>query len=256
MWQIYTGRAAPEPIPKGFPQKPPYAKTTNLRTLICGPALKAGMLVRKDSGMKYVEELKGKRIAWEWTAFPANIAFSLSALLNGGMTIDDVKTMPVTEVVSAVRAVQEGRIDAAVCAVGMGAIAEADALVGVRFLHQSMDPVMVAEGQRAMPGCYTSIQPAGVPGVPEDTPLWACPLAAVVPTRVPDHVVYKLAETWWNNYKDYQSIHPVLRQWTPDVFTNINVTIPYHNGSVRLFKDKGAWTPEMEAKQNQLLEMK
>jgi len=256
MWQIYTGRAAPEPIPKGFPQKAPYAKTTNLRTLICGPALKAGMLVRKDSGMKYVEELKGKRIAWEWTAFPANIAFSLSALLNGGMTIDDVKTMPVTEVVSAVRAVQEGRIDAAVCAVGMGAIAEADALVGVRFLHQSMDPARVAEGQRAMPGCYTTMQPAGVPGVPEDTPLWACPLAVVAPTRVPDHVAYKLAETWWNNYKDYQSIHPVLRQWTPDVFTNINVTLPYHNGSVRLFKDKGAWTPEKEAKQNQLLEMK
>ena len=51
MWQIRTGRIAPEPVIEGFPEKPPYPKTTNLRTLICGPTLKAGMLVRKDSGM-------------------------------------------------------------------------------------------------------------------------------------------------------------------------------------------------------------
>lgn len=203
--------------------------------------------------MKYVPDLKGKKVAWEWSAFPANIAFTLSALLNGGLTINDVKKMPVTEVVSAVRAVQEGRIDSAVCAVGMGAVAEADALVGVRFLHQSMDPERIAAGQRAMPGCYTAIQPKGVPGVPEDTPLWAAPLAIVTAERLPEHVAYKLIETWWNHYKEYQTIHPVLRQWTPEVFTNINVTIPFHEGAVRFFKEKGVWTPELDAKQQQLL---
>lgn len=253
MWQLYTGGIAPEPIPDGFPMKRPYPKSPNVRTLLCGPTLKAGMLVRKDSGMKYVPDLKGKKVAWEWSAFPANIAFTLSALLNGGLTINDVKKMPVTEVVSAVRAVQEGRIDAAVCAVGMGAVAEADALVGVRFLHQSMDPERIAAGQRAMPGCYTAIQPKGVPGVPEDTPLWAAPLAIVTAERLPEHVAYKLIETWWNHYKEYQTIHPVLRQWTPEVFTNINVTIPFHEGAVRFFKEKGVWTPELDAKQQQLL---
>lgn len=253
MWQIYSGKTAPEPLPKGFPERKPYPKTTNLRTLICGPALKAGMLVRKDSGMTEVADLKGKKIAWEWTAFPANTAFTLSAILNGGLTIDDCKLMPVTEVVSAVRAVQEGRIDSTVCAVGMGAIAEADALVGVRFLRQSMDPARVAEGQRAMPGCYTAIQPKGVPGVPEDTPLWAAPLAIVTAERLPEHVAYKLTETWWNHYQEYQTIHPVLKQWTPEVFTNVHVTLPFHEGSVRFFKEKGVWTPELEKKQQELL---
>ena len=253
MWQLYTGKIAPEPIPKGFPERKPYPKTSNLRTLICGPALKAGMLVRKDTDMKYVADLKGKKIAWEWAAFPANTAITLSALLNGGLTIDDCKLMPVTEVVSAVRAVQEGRIDSTVCAVGMGAIAEADALVGVRFLHQSMDPDRVAAGQRAMPGCYTAIQPKGVPGVSEDTPLWAAPLAIVTATRLPEHVAYKLIETWWNHYQEYQTIHPLLRQWTPEVFTNVHVTLPFHEGSVRFFKEKGVWTPELEKRQQELL---
>ena len=165
----------------------------------------------------------------------------------------DIQLPLYREVVAGVRAVQEGRIDATVCAVGMGAIAEADALVGVRFLHQSMDPKMVKEGQRAMSGCYTTIQKGGLPGVPEDTPLWSAPLANIATTRMPDHVAYKLVETWWNNYKDYQPIHPVLRFWTPKVFTNIHFTQPYHNGAIKFYKEKGVWTPEMEAKQKRLL---
>jgi TRAP transporter TAXI family solute receptor len=253
MYQIWTGRAAPAPVPKGFPEKPPYPKTRNIRLLNAGSLFKMGFLVRKDSGLKDVSELKGKRIAWPWTAFPPNVSITLSCLLNGGLTLDDVKTAPVTEVVSAVRAVQEGRIDATVCAVGMGAIAEADALVGVRFLNQSMDPKMIKEGQRAMPGCYTTIQKGGVPGVAEDTPLWSAPLGNIATTRMANYVAYKLVETWWNHYKDYQSIHPVLRAWTPETFTNSNFTLPYHDGAVQFYKEKGVWTKEMEQKQEQLL---
>ncbi|MEJ2725329.1 MAG: TAXI family TRAP transporter solute-binding subunit, partial [Deltaproteobacteria bacterium] len=236
--QMWTGIIAPEPVPKGFGGRSPYPKTPSVRILNAGPAFKMSMLVRKDSGMKYVHELKGKRIAWEWTAFPPNVAITLAVLLNGGLTIDDVKTVPVTEVVSAVKAVQEGRIDATVCALGMSAVAEADALVGVRYLHGSMDPKMVKEGQRAMPGCYPTVQPAGPPGIPEDTPVWSAPLANVTTVNMPDHVAYKIVETWWNHYKDYQPIHPILRLWTPDTFVNSHFTMPYHKGAIQFYKDK------------------
>jgi TRAP transporter TAXI family solute receptor len=256
MFNMWTGVVGPEPLPKGISGKPPYPKTPTVRILNAGPLLKAGMLVRKDSGMKDARELKGKRIAWGWTAFPPNIAFSLSALLNGGLTLDDVKTAPVTEVVSAVKAVQEGRIDATVCALGMSAIAEADALVGVRFLNGSMDPKMVKEGQRAMPGCYAVKQPAGPPGVPEDTVMWGIPLANVATTRMPDHVAYKLVETWWNHYQEYQPIHPILKTWTPETFINPYFTMPYHDGAIQFYKEKGVWTSEMEKKQKDLLQMK
>jgi TRAP transporter TAXI family solute receptor len=254
--QMWTGVIAPEPIPKGFGDKSPYPKTPTVRILNAGPLFTMSMLVRKDSGIKYVHELKGKRIAWEWTAFPPNIAITLAVLLNGGLTIDDVKTVPVTGVVAAVKAVQEGRIDSTVCALGMSAVAEADALVGVRYLNGSMDPKMVKEGQRAMPGCYTVMQPAGPPGVPENTIVWGAPLANVVTTRMPDHVAYKLVETWWNHYQDYQPIHPVLKRWTPETFVNPNFTMPYHPGAIQFYKDKGVWTRELEEKQKQLLKMK
>lgn len=252
-WQMWTGKAAPDPIPKGFPAKPPYPKTRNIRLIMSGPLIRVGMLTRKDSGLKEIRELRGKKISWGWSAFPQNIGLTLGNLFSAGLTIDDVKTVPMTEVVAGVKAVQEGRVDASSCAVGMGAIAEADALVGVRFLRGVMGPEADKAGQRAMQGCYTTIQKAGPPGVPEDTPIWSAPLGIQVPSKMPDHVVYKLVETWWTHHKEYAPIHPLLRFWTPETFINKYITLPYHNGAIQFYKDKGVWTPEMEKIHNKVL---
>jgi len=257
IWQIYTGKNAPDPVPKGFPEKPLFpVPTKNIRILIAGAPIPGGMLVRKDSGMKELSDLRGKKVAWEWTGFPNNVGITLANLFNGGLNLDDVQTVPVTEVVAAVRALQEKRLDGTACAVGMPAIAEADVLVGVRFLRNSMDPERIKEGQRATPGCYPVIVKKGAPGVVEDTPIWGLPLAIMVSTRMADHVAYKLIETWWEHYNDYAPIHPLLKQWTSETFLNKNVTAPYHNGSIQFFQKKGLWTPEMEKIQRQLLSEK
>lgn len=256
MYNMWTGVVGPPPLPKGISGKPPYPQTPNVRILNSGPLLKASMLVRKDSGLTDIRELKGKRIAWGWTAFPPNIGFTIATLLNGGLTIDDVKTVPVTEVVSAVKAVQEGRIDSTVCALGMSAIAEADALVGVRFLNGSTDPKLVKDAQRAMPGGYAVMQPAGPPGVPKNTVMWGIPLANVTTTKMPDHVAYALVKAWWDHYKEYQPIHPLLKMWTPETFLNPHFTMPYHDGAIQFYKEKGVWTSEMDKKQKELLKMK
>ena len=76
MFNMWTGVVGPEPLPKGISGKPPYPHTPTVRILNAGPLIKAGMLVRKDSGMKDIRDLKGKRIAWEWTAFPPNVGFT------------------------------------------------------------------------------------------------------------------------------------------------------------------------------------
>ena len=252
-WQMWHGKAAPEPLPKGFPPRPPYEKSREVRILMAGLLTQVGMLTRKDSGLMEVSDLRGKKIAWGWSGFPPAVSITLANILNGGLTIDDVKGVPIVEVVSGVKAVQEGRIQATTAAVGMGAIAQADTLVGVRFLRNSLDPERIKMGQRAMPGCYTTVLKGGPPGVPEDTPIWSMNNGVLVSTRMPDHVAYKLLEAWWEYYKEYAPIHRLLATWTPDKFVNKNVTVPYHNGSVKFFKDKGVWSPEMEAVQNQLL---
>lgn len=252
-WQMWTGKVAPEPVPKGFASKPPYVGSKNIRLLVAGPSTFVGMLVRKESGMREIGNLRGKTIAWDWTAMPTLIALTLANLHNGGLTVDDVRTIPVTEVIAGVRAVQERRIDATTCGVGMSAVAEADTLVGVRYLRNSMDPERIKAGQRCMPGGSVTIVRGGQPGVPEDTPIWGVPIGVLVSTRMPDHVAYKLVETWWGHHKEYASIHPILKEWIPATFTNKNFTVPYHNGAIQFYKEQGVWSPEMEKIQNQIL---
>jgi TRAP transporter TAXI family solute receptor len=254
-WQMYTGKVAPEPVPKGFPPKPPFPGNKNLRFLMVGPPNAVGMLVRKDSGMREIGDLRGKTIP-DWSANAALISLTLAHLYNAGLTIDDVKTMPVTEVVAGVKAVQERRIDATTAAVGMGAVAEADTLAGVRFLRNSMDPGRVKALQQCTAGGYVTIIKAGLPGVPEDTPILGVPFGVLVLNRMADHVAYKLVEAWWGHYKEYASIHPMLKEWTSDLFVSKGAVLPYHNGAIQFYKEKGVWGPEMEKIQSQLLREK
>ena len=254
VWQASKGKVAPEPLPKGLPSKAIYPKSPELRMLMAGPTLSVGMLARKNSGIEKISDLKGKRIAWEWSGFPPNTGITLENLLNGGLTIDDVETLPVTEVVAGVRALKEGRIDATTVAVGASAVAEADALVGVRFLANSTKPEDIKEGQRATPGGYPVMVTAGKPGLPEDTPIWSLTQCMITTTRLADQVAYKLVETWWNHYQEYQPIHPMLKSWTPETYVNPNFTAAYHDGVVRFYKEKGLWTTEMEKRQKELLE--
>lgn len=251
-WQMYTGKVAPDPIPKGFPSKPPFPGDKNLRFLMVGPPNCVGMLVRKDAKMKEVGDLRGK-VVGDFSAYPAVFSLTMANLFNGGLTLEDVKTMPITEVVAGVKAVQEGRIDATTAAVGMGAIAEADTLVGVRFLRNSTDPERVKAGQRCTPGAYTAMVKGPLPGVPEDTPLWGVPFGVLVTTGMADHVAYKLVETWWTYYKEYAAVHPMLSQWTPETFVSKGIVLPYHNGAIQFYKEKKVWTPEMDKVQAQVL---
>jgi hypothetical protein len=78
VWQAYTGKLTPRPLPAGSPEmKPPYSAHSNLRLLKIGTNLVAGILVRADSPIKSMADLKGKRLTWDFPAFPPNILLGL-----------------------------------------------------------------------------------------------------------------------------------------------------------------------------------
>jgi TRAP transporter TAXI family solute receptor len=254
VWQAYTGKLTPRPLPAGSPEmKPPYTPHPNLRLLKLGTNLFAGILVRADSPIKSLADLKGKRITWDFPAFPPNILSGLSLLATGGVGVKDIVPVPVPEVVSGVRALMEGRVDGAIAAVGMGIVSEADARVGVRFLPAGQQPERVRVAQGIMPGGDVMLRPAGPAGVKTDTSLWSYGIAVVASTNMPDEVAYTLLKSWSEHWKELEPVHPQLRGWAPDRFVQKTATIPYHSGVIKLYKEKGVWTPEMERNQEALL---
>lgn len=254
IWQAYTGKITPKPLPAGAPKmKSRYSPHSNLRLLKLGTNLSLGILVRADSPIKSLADLKGKRLTWDFPAFPANILSGLATLSTAGVSIKDVQPVPVPEVVSGVRALMEGRVDGAVAAVGMGIVSEADARVGVRFLPagQGSGGVRVAGG--IMPGGNVSIRRAGPAGLKADTPLWSYGISIVASTHMSEELAYTVLKTWWEHWKELEPIHPQFRGWNPDVFVQETATIPYHPGAIKLYKEKGKWTADMDRNQQALL---
>jgi len=253
-WQAYTGKITPRPLPPGAPEmRPPYNPNPNVRLLMLGTNLFTGILVRADSPIKSLADLKGKRLTWGYPAFPPNILVGLSTLATAGMGVQDVTPVPVPEVVSGVRALMEGRVDAAIAAVGMGIVSEAEARVGVRFLPAGQDPGGIRVAQGIMPGGDVSVRSAGPAGLKADTPIWSYGISVVASTHMPDEVAHALVKTWWEHWKELEPLHPQLRGWSPDKFARAIATIPYHPGVVRLYREQGAWSTEMDRNQELLL---
>lgn len=254
-WQAYTGKPTPEPLPAGAPEvKTKYSANSNLRMLTMGTDLAVGMPVRADSPVKSLADMKGKSVTWGYPAFPAGILAGLSMFATCGMSVQDVKTVPVPEVVAGVRAVMEGRADAAAtAAVGMGIVTEADAKVGIRFLPVCEDPKGVRVAQGIMPGGHVKIRRAGPAGLKQDTLLWQYGIAIASSTHMPNEVAYTLVKTWADNWKQLEPIHPQLRGWRPEVFVDKLATIPYHPGAINFYKERGLWNAEMDRNQEILL---
>jgi TRAP transporter TAXI family solute receptor len=254
-WWAYTGKISPTPVPgQMLGTKPFYQASPNLRVLMAGPRMATGFLVRADSPIKTARDLVGKRVASGYLAQPSALVSMVADVLDAGITtLSDFVQVKVPGPVPGVRAVMEGRADATNAAVGMGVVAEADAAVGVRFLPGFTDPKDIKKATDVYPGGTYKIWKAGPAGIKVDTPLWTYPIYCVTSTHLSDAVAYELLTAWWNNYKETWPLHPACKGWTSDMFVMKDITIPYHPGAIKFYKEKGVWDAAMDKVQEQLL---
>lgn len=238
---------------RGMKPFPPAPHIRNVAVLF---PLRVGLVVRNDSDIKSLADVKGKRIAGEFAAQLAVYFNVMSILASGGMTWDDVKVVPVSNVNQGVQALMEGNVDVAVHAVGSAKIREADASIpgGIRFLSVDASPEGAARMGKVFPGSYPSPVEAGqTPGAVQDVFVQAYDAFLTAGTSVGDEVVYELTRLLWENASEVQKGHPVLRGFKPATMVNPETTIPYHPGAVRFYKEKGVWSKEMDSRQEALL---
>ena len=112
----------------------PFPSAPNLRLAMRGSPLLASLLVRKDSPIRTVHDVKGKRMTGE---FPAHLSVwynMFGHLASAGLTWSDVKVVPVPAINDGVDALVQGRADVTEFAVGGAKVKEADVAVGVRHV--------------------------------------------------------------------------------------------------------------------------
>jgi uncharacterized protein len=234
--------------------KNPLPHVPNTRLIMRGSPLLVSLVVRKDSSMKTVHDVKGKRVTGE---YPANIAIWFhiyTELANGGLTWNDVKVVPVPAVNDGIDALVQGRADVSNHAMNAAKIKEADAAVGVRFLSLDCSPQGDARVRKAVPGYYlTTLKSGSATGIVGDTCVLAYDIYWVGHKGLSNELVTHSLKAIWDNIDKLPPLNPQFQEWTRERAVSADVTVPYHPAAVQFYKDKGAWTATMDDAQKKLL---
>ena len=234
--------------------KNPLPHVPNTRLIMRGSPLFVSLVVRKDSPMKTVHDVKGKRVTGE---YPANIAIWFhiyTELANAGFTWDDVKIVPVPAVNDGVDALVQGRADVSNYAMNAAKIKEADAAVGVRFLSLDCSAQGEARVRKAVPGYYlTTLKSGSATGIVGETCVLAYDIYWVGHKGLSNEVVTHSLKAIWDNIDKLPPLNPQFQEWTRERAASPDVTLPYHPAAVQFYKDKGVWTAKMDDAQKKLL---
>ncbi len=207
---------------------------------------KVGVLVRDDSDIKTVADLKGKRFPSGWQGFPQGVALSNAILATAGLSLADTDGVPTVNLLRAADDFKAGRLDATVFAVGAPKMAEIDAAVKIRFL--SLDDSDQAKAAMAsIRPEYTVAPQKPLPhlnGVIGDTNLMQYAMTVAASADVDEETVYKVVKAIHENKEALVAAHPSFNAMTPDNISVLQPDVKYHPGAIRYYKEIGIWKGE------------
>jgi len=211
----------------------------NLRIIGAIYTLKTGFWVRKDSTMRTVADLRGKRVTMGYSAMRALEPLSRAILATGGLTEKDIKPVLVPNVVRSADDFAAGAADMFMFAFGAPKVREVDVSVGgTRFLEIPESPGM-AEARKIQPYGYLSdVSPGPIfVGVEKPMKVYTVDNLLFTHAKVADDVVYRLIETMAANHADMIAVAPNLREFAATGLYK-QYDFPYHPGAVKYFTDK------------------
>jgi TRAP-type uncharacterized transport system substrate-binding protein len=157
----------------------------------------------------------------------------------------DVSQVRVSNLNDGVRAVPEGKVDAAFTAVGIGVVEEANAMEPVRFLSMPNTAAANKILNRYGASVVKSEPAAGVKG---DTYVIGYPLHLASMVNVSDKTVYTMLKAWWEHLAELETIHPLFKRWKKEDQALGNFTVPYHAGAIQFYKEVKVWGAKQEAR--------
>jgi TRAP transporter TAXI family solute receptor len=204
--------------------------------------------VAKDSGVKEVKDLKGKRIGMV-VGSPALNQNAFAVLAFGGLTKSDVKLVEFSSYGAMWKGMVNNEVDAAIASNISGQVKEVE--TSPRGIVFPPTPAADNEGWARLHkiGPYylphRSTCGAGVPaGSSVELPSYAYPIF-VAYAEQPADLVYAMTRSMIVNYDAYKDGAPgaaglaVSKQ-------RLSWVVPYHEGTVRALKEAGVWKPEHE----------
>jgi uncharacterized protein len=207
-----------------------------------GRTVVVGLIVLKDSPIKSVHDIKGKRIVTGdrgWGTTELAEAFMAAA----GMPPDKFKadggTISYTSITDRSKALQDKNVDAIFipAQVNYPELMAVQQAGGIRVIGFPTD--VVDKALALVPGLTKSPIPKGLYGVvDQDLPSAGFLQQLIVDAGLSDELVYRITKLWWERIKEIHEIAPGLNQADVKMAME-HATIPFHPGAVRYYKEVG-----------------
>ena len=204
-------------------------KYENLRLAMVGYSAPFHIIVRKDSGINSVEDLKGKVIA---SNTGITSSYQTPAILSAfDITTDDYTSLPLSPA-DCCTALQDGTADAIIINLGVPAaqITDLATNIPVKLLDLGDKIEKVCNDN---PYFFADKIPAGsYNGQDEDISTVTLRIMLACNKDVPDDVVYEFCDIVYSNTEELGGIHPSAAAFTPEM-TKENIMIDLHPGAQR-----------------------
>lgn len=221
---------------------PAPLKNVRLIASNLGRTVVVALVVLKDSPIKALQDLKGKRIVtgdrgWGTT----ELAEALMA--GAGLPPDRFKaeggTISYTSITDRSKALQDKNVDAIFvpAQVNYPDLMAVQQAAGIRVI--GFPPDLVDKALATMPGLVKSKIPRGLYGVVDQDLISPGFLQQLIADAgLSDELVYRITKLWWEKIKDIHEIAPGLDQADVRVAME-HAAIPFHPGALRYYKEIG-----------------
>ena len=205
------------------------------------------MMVKADSDIKSVKELKGKRIPGGFASQKSLLKSFEAHLANAGLTYNDVVAVLTPNVVKSADDFMAGKVDAFTFGLGAGKLKEVAAAVGpLRALPMETDPAAVARAKAVLPTSYMmTVKPIPpFPEIKQPMPILAFDFVMETHADVPDEVVYRVTKAMHERQKELAATFAGLRRFDPKEMAVKYEGLEYHPGAIKFYKEIGQWPPK------------
>ena len=222
----------------------PYKKATKkVRAIARVWILPYAYMVKESSGIKKMEDFKGKRVVVKYKTNVSLAQCNKVVLSSAGLTLNDITAVESGGVVASIGMVVQGRVDAAPVATAMPALRKAHATVpgGLRIIP--IGPKGTDEFLwKGMAGLYTVKQSNSKkkPFVKGNITSAAFDSYLNAGSQVSNEDAYRMAKAAYDNWKQMQKDYPPLRG-TKHIAPSNN-PMPYHPGAAKYYKEVGIYT--------------
>lgn len=221
----------------------------DLRTLAGRPS-SFGIFTAADANIHSLEELKGKRFAY--VAGNPSINVKCDAFLAfAGLTRDDVEAIMFPTYAATMSSLARNEADASCTTTTPSHVYELEQSPrGIRWLEVPADDKEGWERLKAVAPFFQPYTETVGAGISEENPvnILAYRYPVLVSRADADaDKVYAMTKAVDETYDMYKDATAVMPRWKMEEAGTPAIDVPFHEGAIRYLKEKGIWTDEHQA---------